>query len=214
VTVRDADVEYTFDDPGAGWFGMAQPADVTPARCVEEPPRAARPLDTSQGLEHGIEPDDSADTDRWFVQNMDREAPAGPIDPPRDEVDRLPVTESVAATLNVVPTRRNGFVRASAPSSWESRLSNGRAWDFKSTSAGTDHRSKVVVMAAVHSDRRRSRHGPLRRRPGDGGGAPRPARRHPRPSCCRTGRASPTRTSRTGCRRLRPPPSTPTRWPS
>ena len=140
MTVRDLDVEYTFDDPDEGWFGMAQPADATLARPVVEPPREERPADP---------PASEDDTDRWFVQDMDLAAPVELEDPPRDEVDDRPVAESVAATITVAPTRRNGFVATPAPSSWESRLSNSDAWNFKVKSGGTRYRWKVVVMAAA-----------------------------------------------------------------
>ncbi len=80
---------------------------------------------------------------------MNLAARVEPEDPPRADVEDRPVTESVAATLNVVPTRRNGFVGTSAPTSRESRLSNSGAWDFKATSDGTRYRSKAVMIAAA-----------------------------------------------------------------
>lgn len=150
MTVRGVDVEYTFDDPDEGWFGMARPADVTPARPAEESARDQWTHDASQGSEHGDASDHyedpSEDTDRWFVRDMDL---VELDDRPRADVDHRPVTESIAATLTIMPTRRKGFVGASAPTSWESRLSNSGAWDFKAASGGTRYRSKVVLMAAA-----------------------------------------------------------------
>jgi hypothetical protein len=147
VTVRDEDVEYAFDDPDEGWFGMAQPVDVTPPRPAEEVPSADPPADAGQS-------DDLSgdDTDRWFVQDMNVAAPVELDDLAREEFGDRPVTESIAATLNIVPTGRNGFVAASAasaPSSWESRLSNSGAWDFKANSGDAWYRSKVVVMSVA-----------------------------------------------------------------
>ncbi|MDT5311688.1 MAG: hypothetical protein QOE74_708 [Mycobacterium sp.] len=148
MTVRDEDVEYAFDDPDEGWFGMAQPVDVTPPRPAEEVPRDEPPADPPA---HACQSDDDTedDTDRWFVQDMNVAAPVEPDDPAREEFGDRPVTESIAATLNIVPTRRNGFVAASAPSSWESRLSNSGAWDFKANSGDAWYRSKVVMMSAA-----------------------------------------------------------------
>lgn len=120
------DVEYTFDDPDEGWFGAAEPADDT-----------------------------DPDTDRWFVPPMDIAGPVQLEDPPREVVEERPVIEAApaepepATTRNVVPTRRDGFVRAAAPASWESRLSNSGAWDFKATSNGSRLGSRAFVMAAA-----------------------------------------------------------------
>jgi hypothetical protein len=153
VTARDLDVESTFDDPDDGWFGAAQPADATPARHVQAPPRDDHPSDLGHGFGPAAETDHSDDpaddTDRWFVQDMNLAGPVELEDPPRDDAEDPPVTESVTATLNVVPTRRNGFVGAAAPSSWESRLSNSGAWEFKATSDGAWYRSKAVMTAAA-----------------------------------------------------------------
>ncbi len=153
MTVRDEDVEYAFDDPDDGWFGMARPADVTLARPAEEPARDHWTDDASQGSGHGDASDHyedpSEDTDRWFVQDMILATPAELEDPPRVVVDDRPASESVAATLNVVPTRRNGFVNASASSAWESRLSESSGWDFTATSGGNRDRSRAVLMAAA-----------------------------------------------------------------
>jgi hypothetical protein len=165
VTVRDLDAEYAFDDPDDGWFGAARPVDAAPARPVQAPPNDDPPSDPDHGHGFTDEHDDGEnladDTDRWFVQDMLAE-PVEFEEPPRDQPPRddpardlvrdpvrdSRVTESVLATLNVVPTRRNGFVRASAPASWESRLSNSGAWDFKATSGGARYRSKTIVAAA------------------------------------------------------------------
>jgi hypothetical protein len=140
VTVRDEDVEYAFDDPDEGWFGMAQPVDVTLPLPAEEVPPADPPA-------HAGQSDD--DTDRWFAHDMNVAAPVEPDAPAREEVGDRPVTESIAATLNIVPIRRHGFVAASAPSSWESRLSNSGAWDFKANSGDAWYRSKVAMMSAA-----------------------------------------------------------------
>ncbi|MBJ7339127.1 hypothetical protein, partial [Mycolicibacterium sp.] len=128
MTVRDSDVEYDFDDPDEGWFGMAEPTEPTEPAPIPEP-------------EHH---EDVADTDRWFVQDMDLAAPVESVEPP---IGDRRVTESVAASLNVVPSRRSGFVRASAPTSWESRLSNSGAWDFKPTSTDSRFPARAVVIA-------------------------------------------------------------------
>jgi hypothetical protein len=146
VTVRDADVEYTFDDPDEGWFGMARPADVVPARPAERPPLQDPPAEEPVRYDGQAVPEDVADdvtdtdTDRWFVHDMNLVEPV-------DVTDR-PAVESVAATLDVVPMRRNGFVGASSPS-WESRLSSSGAWDFKATSGTAWYRSRAVAVAAA-----------------------------------------------------------------
>ena len=104
MTIRDVDVEYTFDDPDDGWFGAAQPADAAPPRPAQAPPRDGHPSDADHGFDPVDEPNHSEnladDTDRWFVQDMNL---AGPV-----ELEDPPVTESVAATLNLVPTSRDG----------------------------------------------------------------------------------------------------------
>lgn len=74
---------------------------------------------------------------------------AEPEESPPARADERPETESVAATLNVVPTRRNGFVPAPAPSSWESRLANSGAWEFKSKSASAPFPKRAVLTAAA-----------------------------------------------------------------
>ena len=69
-------------------------------------------------------------------------------EPPRVTVFERPESVSVAASLNVVPTRRNGFVRAPAPSSRASSIANSGAWDFKSTSAKAPFPRRAVLTAA------------------------------------------------------------------
>jgi hypothetical protein len=75
--------------------------------------------------------DTDPDTDRWFVPPMDNAEP------------------EQATPRNVVPTRRNGFVRAAAPASWESRVSTSGAWDFKAASNNSRLGTRTVVMAAA-----------------------------------------------------------------
>ncbi|BDX31985.1 hypothetical protein TUM20985_25320 [Mycobacterium antarcticum] len=146
MTVRRIDVEYAFDDPDEGWFGMAQPADEAPVR----PPEPVQPVEPV-----ATHPDDGGeDTDRWFVADMIAAAPVAPEparreDPPRADVEDRPVSSSIAATLNIVPTRRSGFVAAAPKPSWESRLSNSGAWDFKARSGGSRSRSRSVLIAAA-----------------------------------------------------------------
>lgn len=131
------DVEYTFDDPDDGWFGAAKPAEP-----IAEP--AADPIEETD-----------PDTDRWFVPQMDIAEPVQHVAPLREDFEEPPAIEAApaepeqATPRNVVPTRRNGFVRASAPASWESRLSNSGAWDFKATSNSSRFGTRTVVMAAA-----------------------------------------------------------------
>jgi len=80
---------------------------------------------------------------------MNLVAPVEPEEMTPARVDDRPRTESVAASLNVVPTRRNGFVRAPAPSSRESRLVNSGAWEFKSTSTSAPFPKRAVLTAAA-----------------------------------------------------------------
>jgi hypothetical protein len=151
------DVEYTFDDPDDGWFGAAEPAQD--ATRVEHSERSTQPSDDAvlaKDPAEDIEPTyDDTDTDRWFVP-IGIDGPLELEDRPREDVEERPVIEPVPAepegattTRGVVPTRRNGFVRAAAPPSWESRLSNSGAWDFKATSNGPRLGSRAVVMAAA-----------------------------------------------------------------
>jgi hypothetical protein len=150
VTVRDVDVEYAFDDPDEGWFGMARPVDAAPARhgvdlLPDEDVRAEARDDDS---------DNSADTDRWLVADVERAVADAP--PParteRARADERPAAESVAdsiAALTASPTKRKGFVSAPVATSWESRLSNSGAWDFKASSGSTWNRSKVLVIVGL-----------------------------------------------------------------
>ncbi|WP_161600551.1 hypothetical protein [Mycolicibacterium hodleri] len=157
MTVRHSDVEFDFDDPDEGWFGMARPADVETAPPVVETTPDQWTRDADNAPEHTEMPVDhedlSADTDRWFVQDVVQEmALAAAVereDPAQAKVDDRPVTQSVAATLNVVPTNRNGFVKASAASSWEARLSNSGAWDFTARSTRTRFPSRSVMVAVA-----------------------------------------------------------------
>jgi hypothetical protein len=110
VTVRDVDVESTFDDPEEGWFGAAEPTEPT-----EVDPHAEQPIEERSTAE--------PDTDRWFVQDM-------------ADID---LAEPVALEEPAV----------AAPASWETRLSNSGAWDFKTRSDTSRPWSRVVVMAAV-----------------------------------------------------------------
>ncbi|MDP9164699.1 MAG: hypothetical protein M3O32_01290, partial [Actinomycetota bacterium] len=123
MTVRDVDAEYAFDDPDGGWFGAAAPvaADEPPALAepLDGPARHAPPVDESHGylppvdepseyvappVEFGVvDGDPTADTDRWFVQDMNLAEAAKVENPPRAHVEERRVVESVAATLTVVP---------------------------------------------------------------------------------------------------------------
>jgi hypothetical protein len=140
VTVRDADVEYAFDDPDEGWFGMARPVDAAPARPVAEPSREEHSHDDA---------DLSTDTDRWFVEDVEKAATAGSEARPHDTTDRRPVPESVAASVDAMSTRRRGVVRAAPSSSRESRLSDSGAWDFKVSSDHSRNRRKVLAIAGA-----------------------------------------------------------------
>ena len=160
MTVRDVDAEYAFDDPDDGWFGAAEPAAAEPAALAqpldELPARHTPPLEEpyeyvpAPAQAAVVDGDPTADTDRWFVHDMNLAELADTEGPPRAEVEHRPVVESVAATLTVVPTRRNGFVRTPAPASWESRLSNSGAWDIKSAYSRGPSRPKIaLVITAV-----------------------------------------------------------------
>jgi hypothetical protein len=135
MTVRDLGAEYAFDDPDDGWFGAEQPADDAPSPPAPPPPRQDFPLDD----------DSTADTDRWFVADMGVVEPVAADEPPHVG----PAPESVAATINVVPRRRDGFVRASAPASYESRIASSGAWEFKSSTSRPGLRPRTAMVAAA-----------------------------------------------------------------
>ncbi|WP_156720681.1 hypothetical protein [Mycobacterium sp. Root135] len=176
MTVRDLGAEYGFDDADDGWFGAAQPVDETPPPPLQPapprqapapprsappppprpapppppaPPRPAPPAPPRQVYPPAIEDDSDPDTDRWLVADMNLVESAEPEEAPPARADERPEPVSVAASLNVVPTRRNGFVRAAAPSSRQSRLVNSGAWDFKSTSASAPFPKRAVLIAAA-----------------------------------------------------------------
>lgn len=166
MTVRDLGAEYGFDDADDGWFGAAQPVDETPPSPLQPvpprqappvpprpappaPPRSIPPAPPRQEFPPAIADDSDPDTDRWLVEDMNLVESAEPEGPPPAPVFERPETVSVAASLNVVPTRRNGFVRAPAPSSRESRLVNSGAWDFKSTSASAPFPKRAVLIAVA-----------------------------------------------------------------
>jgi hypothetical protein len=155
MTVRDLGAEYGFDDADDGWFGAAQPVDETPPPqpAPAPPPRQAPapppPAPPRQEYPPAIVDDSEPDTDRWLVEDMNFVETPEPEVAQSVWVDERPEAESVAATLNVVPTRRNGFVRAPAPSSRESRLVNSGAWEFKATSASAPFPKRAVLTAVA-----------------------------------------------------------------
>lgn len=183
VTVRDADVEYSFDDPDEGWFGMVRPVEAAPSAPAVEPTGSHRVAedgyayaedparsDPHVALPPG-EPDvgypqpelrepealeENTDTDRWSVHDIATAAAvdaASDRDPAPDDRPRAyrPESESIAAALSFAPPGRSAVAAVSTPStpSWESRLSNSGAWDFKATSDGAWYRSKVVLLAGA-----------------------------------------------------------------
>jgi len=174
MTVRDLGAEYGFDDGDDGWFGAAQPVDETPTAAAPQPaplprqapppppprpapprpppPRPAPPAPPAPPRQEylpAIEDDSDPDTDRWLVEDMNLVESAEPEQAPPARADERPEPVSVAASLNMVPTRRNGFVRAPAPASRESRLVNSGAWDFKSSSTSTPFPKRAVLTAAA-----------------------------------------------------------------
>lgn len=160
MTARNVDAEYAFDDPDEGWFGAERPAPASEPAPSPSPPSSFRwdehpspPIEPRETFE----PDSTEDTDRWSVQDVDL---AGPVELEEPQpVPVVPAAESVFSphlstphlntAINVVPTRRNGFVRASAPSSWESRLSNSGAWEFRTAPGDPWYRSRAVIPAVV-----------------------------------------------------------------
>ncbi|KAA0095926.1 hypothetical protein CIW49_20410 [Mycolicibacterium sp. P1-18] len=116
MTVRNLGAEHAYDDFDDGWFGAEQADDAPSPPPPRQDPRPTPPEDDAE-----------ANTDRWFVGDL---VPPDVAEPPPAAV----APEPVAATVDVVPTRRNGFVRASAPASYESRIANSGAWEFKSSS--------------------------------------------------------------------------------
>ncbi|GAB7071060.1 hypothetical protein H7J06_19075 [Mycobacterium hodleri] len=141
MTVRDLGAEHAFDDPDDGWFGAELPVDETPPQPAPPPPRQEYPPP--------LEDDSAADTDRWFVGDTSLLEPVEPDDPPPARVNHRPAPESVAATLNVVPARRNGVVGASATASYESRIADSGAWEFKSSSTDRKRRPRAVMLAVA-----------------------------------------------------------------
>jgi hypothetical protein len=124
-TLGDLDFDYGVDDPDDdGWYGRAlvTPDDTAPRHPQEE---AAEPL---------------------AMRELDDPPPRAvpPRDAPRHR--RPDDLESTQWTGILAP--RNGRPGVAPITSWETKLSNSGAWDFKVSAAGPWYRSKRVLTAA------------------------------------------------------------------
>jgi hypothetical protein len=124
-TLGDLDFDYGADDPhDDGWYGRAlvTPDDTAPRHPQAE---AAEPL---------------------AMRELD-DPPHRDV-PPRDVPRHHGPDDSEDTQWTGILAPRNGRPGISPTTSWESRLSNSGAWDFKASAAGPWYRSKRVLTVA------------------------------------------------------------------
>lgn len=109
-------------------YETAAPSYETPP--VYEP--AVLPDETAAPDAEYLPPDEAADTDRWHVRDLETAMAAH--------------TPAVAALTTRAPA--NGRA-GTPPSTWESRLSQSGAWDFKVSDPHPGNRSKLVLITLI-----------------------------------------------------------------
>lgn len=130
-TLGDLDFESELDDPddNDGWFGSA--LTMAPVGSPEAGElRLDAPLDDTR-LDA-----DTDDTDRWYL-------PPAVVEPASRAVPDPTMWTGVLAP-------RNGRTVVAGPQqTWESKLSDSGAWDFKVSAAAPWYRSRRLVIASV-----------------------------------------------------------------
>jgi hypothetical protein len=145
-TLGDLDFAYDLDHPDDddGWFGRAMIDES-----ASTPGRADLRLDApAEELTLGADDLDSDDTDQWYMPPAAEESTAD--EPVSTHVVRDPQRD-VAPWTGVLAPRNGAAVAASTATteSWQSKLSNSGAWDFKASTAGPWYRSKRLVVASA-----------------------------------------------------------------
>jgi hypothetical protein len=145
-TLGDLDFAYELDHPDDddGWFGRA---------LIDEPDSTPRVADLRldapvEELALGADDHDSDDTDQWYMPPAAEESTAD--EPVSTHVVQDPQRE-VTPWTGVLAPRNGAPVAASTATteSWQSKLSNSGAWDFKPSAAGPWYRSKRLVVASA-----------------------------------------------------------------
>ena len=145
-TLGDLDFAYEVDQPDDddGWFGRALIAgpDSTPDAVdlrLDAP---------AEELVLGADDPDSDDTDQWYMPPAAEESTAD--EPVSTHVVQDP-QRAVTPWTGVLAPRTGAAVAASTATteSWQSKLSNGGAWDFKASAAAPWYRSKQLVVASA-----------------------------------------------------------------
>ena len=124
-TLGDLDFEYELDHPydDDGWFGRALIAEpVSTPDAVDL--RLDAPVDE---LRHDADDLDGDDTDQWYMPPAADESTAD--EPVSTHVVQDPQRDVTPWTGVLAP--RNGATVAATTESWQSKLSNSGAWDFK-----------------------------------------------------------------------------------
>jgi hypothetical protein len=142
----DLDFEYelnhSYDDDG--WFGRALVTEpVATPDAVDL--RLDAPVDE---LRHDAEDLDIDDTDQWYMPPAAEESTAD--EPVSTHVVQDPQRD-VTPWTGVLAPRNGATVAASTATteSWQSKLSNSGAWDFKASAAAPWYRSKRLVVASA-----------------------------------------------------------------
>jgi hypothetical protein len=140
------DFAYELDHPDDddGWYGRA---------LIDEPASMPRVADLrldapAEELTLGADDHDSDDTDQWYMPPAAEESTAD--EPVSTHVVQDP-QRAVTPWTGVLAPRNGAAVAASTATteSWQSKLSNSGAWDFKASAAGPWYRSKRLVVASA-----------------------------------------------------------------
>jgi hypothetical protein len=142
-TLGDLDFDYGVDesDDNDGWYGRALVADPTP------PDDAGELAPEDLHAETWDTPDDTA---RWHPQAEAVEplATRELDDPPRTVPRHLRRDDPEDTQWTGILAPRNGRHGVAPTTSWQSKLANSGAWDFKASAANPWYRSKRVLTAA------------------------------------------------------------------
>jgi hypothetical protein len=152
-TLGDLDFEHELDnlDDDDGWYGRALSVDTVSSTATGD----LRPDD--------VQPetwDNPEDTDRWYVPAEVAEVDSLPDvempDVEMPDVEDVPLEEQrqfrrepVESAWTGVLAPRNGRNGVAPTESWQTKLSNSGAWDFKASAAGPWYRSRRVAIAAI-----------------------------------------------------------------